>query len=299
MRNNPFAYRSVIALALCLAMGIAWPVMAGQGQGLETASQCISVYPDGTINWTTGRVSAVGRAAPESSPEGKLTAVPGSARADASRKIIRLLKQVRISPDLSVGEYAAGNDIILAGIEKTAQDAVATRQVYTSAMDVSVWMETRIFGGFLQLVLPDHIRQIPKISAQKPKGAVSSGTAAYPAPYTGLVIDGRGLGIQPVLYPVIVSEQGREVFSSVFISREFAVQYGVATFFCDMSCALSHERIGANPLTVKALRKSGDKESAIVISMADAKLIEKILERHTFLKECRVAIVADPIVADQ
>lgn len=259
---------------------------------------CIQTLGTGAINWSTGHVIVTGKAAPEMNQEGQAVAVPGSAKTQAIRNIITTLKQIRISPDESVGDYASSHDVILAGIEKTAQDAVITRQLYTSAMDVEVRMKAGIFGGFLQLVLPEDIRQIPKITAQKPKTRDKKTSTPTEIPinrtlYTGLIVDARGLGLGPILYPTIVGEQGKEIYSSLFVSREFAVQYGVATYVCDMEAALSFRRTGSNPLVFKALRKAGNKTGAVVVSMGDAKTLEKSTERHKFLKECRVVIVTD------
>lgn len=232
---------------------------------------------------------------PEKQQDGTLTPLPGSARAQATSRLIQTLKQIAITQDLSVEQYAATHDKILAGIEKTAQDAETVRQVYTSALDVDIRVETSIFGGFLQLVLPEDIRQIPKIADQKPKkGKFLPPSVPVQAPHTGLIIDARELELHPILYPVIVSEEGKEIYSSLFISREFAVQYGVCTYICDMDRALAFRRIGSNPLVFKALRKEGSTSGNIVISMADAKTIEKVTERHRFLKECRVIIVTGP-----
>lgn len=256
---------------------------------------CLQSFENGYIDWTTGLVTAIGHAAPEINTEGRAVAMPGSARASAIRNLIAVLKQMKISGDLTVGEYASTHDAILAGIEKIAQDARICRQLYTSALDVEVRVAAPFYGGFLQLVLPDHIRQIPKISQlkQAPAEPVNNTPPAVVSakPYTGLIVDARTLNLEPVLYPIIVSEQGREIYSSVFVSREFAVQNGVCAYLCDMDQALASDRVGLNPLVVKALRKTGDKTGAIVISMADAKTLDRATERYTFLGACRVIVV--------
>ena len=261
----------------------------GYAQSPSQSSHCITLFNNGKINWSTGKVTAIGKASPKGNKERANEAVPGSARADASRNIIDLLKQIKISNTLTVGQYASQNDIILAGIEKTARDAVITKQYYTSALDVEIEIETSIWGGFLQLVLPDDIRQISKIKADKPVNTSRQGMGNIP--YTGLVIDAQGLGLEPTLYPTIVSEQGNEIYSSLFISREFAVQYGVCTYVCSMDKAIQEKRIGSHPLIFKGLRKSNNENASIVISMADTKQIERAAERHIFLKECRVIIL--------
>ena len=278
-----------------------WVVVLGMIMFTEKAlPQCRQSLENGYIDWTTGFVTATGHAAPEINAEGRSVAMPGAARACATRNLIAILKQMKISVDLTVGEYASTHDTILAGIEKVAQDARVRRQLYTSALDVKVWVAATFYGGFLQLVLPDHIRQIPKINELKQgsaEPAENTPSAAVGAkPYTGLIVDARKLNVEPVLYPTIVSEQGREIYSSVFISREFAVQNGVCAYVSDMDLALASDRVGSNPLVVKALRKTGDKIGAIVMSMADAKTLDRATERHIFLKKCRVIVVVNPPV---
>ena len=254
------------------------------------AQHCLTWFENGTINWSTGKISVIGRASPQGNKETSHESVPGSARTDANRQIIKILKQIKINTALSVDEYAAKNDVILAGIEKTARDAIILKQYYTSALAVEVMVETSILGGFLQLVLPENIRQIPKIN---PDIALKKSLVAGETPFTGLVIDARGLEVEPILNPVIVSEQGHEIYSSVFISREFAVQNGVCKYLCSMDAALKDQRVGKTPLVLKGLRKEGKQNNAIVVSMSDYRLLEKKIERHEFLKECRVIIVTD------
>lgn len=266
------------------------PVPGAQASPLK--DPCITVFDTGKIDWRTGKVTALGKASPKGKDKGDQETVPTSARAHAGRNIIDILKQIKIHSTLSVGQYASQNEIILAGIEKTARDAVITRQHYTSALDVEIMIETSILGGFLQLVLPDEIRQISKISEEKPGNAVQNPvTEMGNIPYTGLIIDARGLEFEPVLYPTLVSEQGNDIYTSLFISREFAVQYGVCTYVCSMDEAVRETRTGSHPLIIKGLRKSSNEHASIVLSMADTNQIEKATERHLFLKECRVIIV--------
>ena len=278
-------FSTVIALSLlfmdCLCMA-----NQDQTRGYHSITQ----FKNGAINWTTGNISAVGKASPKDNNETSQGSVPGLARADANRQIINILKQIKINPSLSVDAYASKNDIILAGIEKTARDAVIAKQYYTSALAVEIIIETSMFGGFLQLILPEEIRQIPKINPEIKKKKVE--IIGKPV-YSGLIVDATGLGVEPVLNPVIVSEQGHDIYSSAFISRDFAVQYGVAKYLSSMDQALKDKRTGNHPLILKGLRKQGKPNTAIVISMSDYSLLEKATERHRFLKECRIIIVKD------
>jgi hypothetical protein len=276
-----------IVWACCWITVLAGPVFSATG---PESHHCIMPLSQGTINWTTGTVTVTGRAGPRISPDNIPEADPGAARANANRRLLDLLKQITIHNDLTVGQYASQNDVILAGIEKTARDAAIIRQLYTSSLDVALTVQTRILGGFLQLVLPEEIRQIPKIN---PDGLPDARMDPGKIPYTGLILDIRGLDFNPVLYPVIVSEQGQTIYSAVFISREFAVQHGVCKYVCTMDTALQDPRVGGHPLVIKALRTLGKENTAIVISTADAKQIEQATERHRFLKQCRVLFVTE------
>lgn len=254
------------------------------------AYHCTTQLENGVINWSTGNILAIGTASPEDNSETSHESVPGSAKADANRQILKVLKQIKINTALSVDAYASKNDVILAGMEKTARDAKIKKQYYTSALAVEIMIETSMFGGFLQLVLPEEIRQIPSVNLENLKADTKG---RVEKPYTGLIIDARGLLVEPVLNPVIVSEQGHPAVSSAFISRDFAVQKGVCKYICSMDQALQDERIGENPLVLKGLRIEEKLNTAIVISMSDYRLLENATERHGFLRECRIIIVKD------
>ena len=214
---------------------------------------CVTSNENGSINWTTGIITTVGHASPKDNRKLSQESVPGAARADAKRRLIRMLKQIKITPALSVAEYADQSDIILAGIEKTARDAVAIRQDYTSDLAVDITLKTSILGGFLQLVLPEEIRQIPGIT---PQGG-GSPEAPEENLYTGMIIDARGLNVEPVLNPEIIAENGNRVYSGEFISREFAVQNGICKYVCTPEAARNDHRIGNHPLFFQGIEKRG------------------------------------------
>ncbi len=280
----------LLLTAIMLLVLVSTPSICPADQENPPAGDCITKFETGTVNWTTGMIRASGKALPMDQSQASKESVSLSARSAAVRNILDILKQIKINNELSVNDYALASDVILDGLEKTAREAVVSKQIYTSALAVEITIETGMFGGFLQLVLPEEIRQIPKINPEiNPKIVPGIGKSLY----SGLIIDARGLGIEPVLDPVIVSEQGHEIYSSVFISREFAVQSGVCKYVCNPDHALKDKRVGDNPMVLKALRKEGSRNATLVISMSDYLILEKTTERHAFLNECRVIIVRD------
>jgi len=248
----------------------------------------IENFEHGSINWSTGSITAKGKAAPLKENKNKLSSsIPGAANADAMKNLIDILKNIKIARQ-SVEEFVASNDDIMAQFENTISDVSAIKQYYTSDGALEIEVKTSMYGSFLQFILPHTIAQIPEIHSIK----VSDEVLKQRGKYTGLVLDTRGLKFKPLLYPIIKNEYGEEIYSELYINREYAVQRGICQYSCDMEKAVADKRVGANPLVLKGLR-IGDESNSIIINKSDAEKIEKIIERHSFFKECRVIIVID------
>ncbi|MCF8045526.1 MAG: hypothetical protein K9J83_06675 [Desulfarculaceae bacterium] len=252
-------------------------------------NQCMTMFENGCINWSEGLITATGRAGPDEdggpiSPE----SIPGAAKADAIRNLVTIFKTVKIGKK-TVREKLAFDDAVMAGIEKTASDASVARQYYTSDTAMVIKLKAPIRGGFLQLVLPDEIREIPRV--KQIEKDTEGGKIKKAVEHTGLVIDARALDFEPVLNPAVFSEKGDQIYGSLFISREYAVQFGVAKYLCTMEEALEDRRTGPNPIVLKGLRKGQENRNVLIIKNADAQKVEKAAERHTFLKKCAVIIV--------
>lgn len=252
-------------------------------------NQCITVFENGRINWSEGRVTATGRAGPgESGKTISPESIPGAAKADAVRNLVNIFKTMKISKK-TVREKLGPNHAVMAGIEKTASDVSVDRQYYTSDTAMVIKLKAPILGGFLQLVLPDEIREIPRV--KQIEKDTEDGEIKKAVEHTGLVIDARELDFEPVLNPAVYSEKGDQIYGSLFISREYAVQSGVVKYLCTMEEALSDPRTGPNPIVLKGLRKGHENENVIIIKNADARKVEKAAERHSFLKKCSVIIL--------
>jgi hypothetical protein len=108
---------------------------------------------------------------------------------------------------------------------------------------------------------------------------------------TGLVIDGRGLGLRPALLPKILDSQGREIYVGQVATRTNAVEQGVAGYAKDVNAAANNFRVTDNPAVIKGLRASGSARTDIVVGQADARVLQQLGGRGDFLQYCRVIIV--------
>jgi hypothetical protein len=129
----------------------------------------------------------------------------------------------------------------------------------------------------------------PSKPAAPPEGEI---TAAFKGGVaTGLVIDGRGLGLKPALLPKIIDSQGQEIYVGQVVTRTNAVEQGVAGYAKDVNAAANNFRVTDNPAVIKGLRASGTARTDIVVGHADAQTLRQLGSKGDFLQHCRVIIV--------
>ena len=274
------------------------------GQSLATKSaDVVNVFDHGHINWSAGWLMSSGVAAPEAKKEPKepkaFEEALAQARALALQHMRDIVLETRVDSASLVGGIVSTNDIMMAKVESLVKSAKAVKQEYLSDGTVEVIMQMPMYGGFAQLVLPEEIKQIESIKTVSSENDTSetvlqeSRADIEAETYTGIVVDARGIQFSPAMAPVIVDEKTREVYGSAFVSREFAVQQGMAGYSRDMQTAGQNPRVSGNPLMVKGLGTLENSPSTIIISNADASKIKSASEHISFLKKCRVMIVAD------
>ncbi len=108
---------------------------------------------------------------------------------------------------------------------------------------------------------------------------------------TGLVIDGRGLGLRPALLPRIIDSQGQEIYVGHVVTRTNAVEQGVAGYAKDVNAAANNFRVTDNPAVIKGLHASGSARTDIIVAQADAQMLRELGGKGDFLENCRVIIV--------
>ncbi len=269
--------------------------------------ELIAQVGNGTVNWTTGVLSAVGIGVPpeihHQSQQGKTLAFR-SAIADAQKKLLSAAAVIQIDHTTTVGTLIAFNSGIADEIKEMIKDAKVVQQEYSTDGSVTVNMQLSMKGGFAQLVLPAKIKQIESIKPVKQTGsALASGEAegvtiseknnACGYKITGLVVDARELAFRPCLVPTIEDESGQEVFGPAYASREFAVQNNMIGYSMSIEAAIENPRVGKCPLIAKGLKTEGNTPTNVVVSNADAAKLRHAFENLTILRQCRVIIVTD------
>jgi hypothetical protein len=243
----------------------------------------------GKINWSEGYIEAVGIGAPPERYIGKPQARPMALRAakvDAYRNLLETTKGVRIDSATVVKDFTVESDVINAQVEGLVKGAKVVNQEYLSDGTVEVTVRMPMAGGFAQVI-------IPKALEKKPEAVPPAPPAPAGDVFTGMVVDARGLQARPAMAPKVLDENGKEVYGSMNVDKEFAVQQGMSGYARDLTAAQSNPRVTNNPVSVKGVKTEGPGRADIVISNADADKIRGAADNMTFLKKCRVMIVLD------
>ena len=123
-------------------------------------------------------------------------------------------------------------------------------------------------------------------SVQAPQPAVPSSQAAIGG-FTGLVVDCRGLGLKPVMSPVIKNAEGTPIYGYKNLDYDRVVSEGMAAYTSNPE---KLTRAGSNPLVVKAVSLDNHNGNP-VISVADANRVLMENGKSGFLENLKVVFL--------
>jgi len=278
-------------------------VASGNGYGADSRS-LIELKKNGAIDWTSGVVEAKGTGVPGTytyygKPQAHQQKTIAEAISKAQHNLLETIVSLRINSEsrvIDIVEAYPSMMTLLRDMVHKAPEVEKLRQ-YQYDGTVEVWSQIKLNGGFSQLILPPGIRHIEPIKQiLTPKNSTKQQTRSRLSNiFTGMIVDARGMRAVPVLAPKILDENLEEVFGPAYVSREFAVQHGVARYTTDIWQAKFNPRVSDNPLIVKALKTLWPGRCDFIISNADAAKLKSASEHLKFLKECKVIIVLDPM----
>jgi len=288
MRSKLIVTVGVIVSMLFLYAGVG--LCQEKVSGSEWTQIVEQMGDKGKINWSEGYIEAVGIGAPPERYIGKPQARPMALRAakvDAYRNLLEVTRGVRIDSATVVKDFTVESDVINAQVEGFVKGAKVVNQEFLSDGTVEMTVRMPMAGGFAQVIIPKALEKKPESAPPAPPAAPTGDV------YTGMVVDARGIQARPSMVPKILDENGKEVYGSMNVDKEFAVQQGMSGYARDLTAAQSNPRVTNNPVSVKGIKTEGPGRADIVISNADADKIRGAADNMTFLKKCRVMIVLD------
>ena len=212
---------------------------------------------------------------------------------DAYRQLAEYVGGVNVDSETTVSMAEVQSDVVRTRVQATVRGARIVDERQTADGGFEVTVEVPMFGvsSLASAVIsrPAVIESFPEQTADVLPSKVepyqdggwatpapsrdNTGSSAAPAPdgkaigkFTGLIVDCRGLGLKPVMSPVIKNANGRPIYGYKNLDYDKVIEKGMASYARNMSEA---SRAGRNPLIVRALDVENHGGTP-VLSVADA-----------------------------
>ena len=273
--------------------------------------------PADSLNWQDSTITVIGMGAPPANARNAAQARMMARRAavvDGYRQLAEIVKGVNVDSESTVENFMVTSDVTRTKVNALVQGAQVISEKATPDGGYEVTMKISMFGvsnSLADAVMP---RNEPKETFPEPvqtvapsmpsydAGAsisvrvdVTASTTSVPASnsnaiggYTGLIVDCRGLGLKPVMSPVIKNADGESIYGHKNLNPDFVIANGMASYTTDINGGTS--RAGNNPLVVKAVQLQSH-SSYPVLSVADANRVLIENKATGFLERTSVVFI--------
>lgn len=272
---------------------------------------------DGLMDWQDGSITVVGMGAPPANARNAAQARMMARRAavvDGYRQLAEVVKGVNVDSESTVENFMVTSDVTRTKVNALVQGAQVISERPTQDGGYEVTMKISMFGvsnsladavmprNEVQEVFPEPVQTVaPSMPAYDAGASISvriDVTATAPAPpapnsnaiggYTGLIVDCRGLGLSPVMSPVIKNADGESIYGHKNLDPDYVIAKGMASYTTDINSGTV--RAGNNPLVVKAVSLQSH-NSYPVLSVADANRVLIENKAAGFLEKTNVVFI--------
>ncbi len=244
------------------------------------------------IDWAKGKIIAWGESkaiyTPEGYPVGLLDNKPVSinkarmdqyvrSRDNAMRNAIETLKNVKLNYNKSIFDIIKNNDAFKVSISRLFDKRTQISDSPENLTESRCRIEIKTGDIIKALGITFPVDNFPEVTENHVK-----------TEYTSLIIDTRGLSVDPMLLPVIYNEYGLEIYGKNFVLPDFAINRNMVTYVNTQNEALNNEKTGKRPYFCTALDALN---GSPVISNEDIKKFYNHKTNLNNLRKCRVIFI--------
>lgn len=255
-----FFRSKIVSMVMMLAIAVfsTAPVLAAEG-----------------VDWNNSSITVIGAGVAPMNAYNAAQARMMARRAavvDAYRQLAETIKGVNVDSETTVQSMMTLDDTTKTKVSAFIQGArIVSEQVipdggYEVTMTVSMFGVSNSLASAV-MPRPAAVESFPQpVAAVTPSVPASihvdvtvtqQGSSAAAAPagkaiggYTGLIVDCSGLGLKPVMSPVIKNASGQPIYGYKNLAYDRVVSNGMAGYTSDVHNAV---RAGTNPLVVRAI----------------------------------------------
>ena len=269
------------------------------------------------LDWQDGTITVIGTGLEPQNARTQAQRTMLARRAaivDGYRQLAESVNGVQVDGETTVEDLAITSDIVKTKVSALVKGAqvISERQVEGG---YEVTMKIAIFGSsnsLAEAVLPsttkreDFPQPVQSVAPSMPAYDSSTSinvridiTNQQTAPvaaandkaiggYTGLIVDCRGLNLNPVMSPVIKNQNGEAIYGHRNLNPDYVIANGMASYTTDLNNGTV--RAGNNPLVVKAVSLENH-NGYPVVATADANRILIENKSTGFLEKTNVVFI--------
>lgn len=269
----------LLALVCTVVVGSAWadPV------NVNPVDDVLESVPGGVINWTARRIEARGTAEKDQSAfQQQLTA-----EVQARANLLKVLDGVRVKAERITRDGRIKGEMISEEIEGILRHSRVTPPAVNELGLTEVIAYAYLDSQGQPMLVPGVRRSD---AAQRPVAVSPASVQAED--WTGLIIDAGNLPLRPALVPRFIKEGGSSVINDrITMSHTDIIRQGYCGYTgTEKSARLNADRIGKNPLVIKATGVSSN-GTDLFVSAEDAAKISELNARKGLLRSGRIIIV--------
>ncbi|MBC7473025.1 MAG: hypothetical protein H7263_01945 [Candidatus Sericytochromatia bacterium] len=248
-----------------------------------------NINGDTQIDWSKNVIKVTGSGAPPdrgSAAQKRLMAIR-AAKTDAFRQLLETTEGVHVNAETVVRDFVTESDVVKTQVQGLVKGAEQVGDVrYLSDGSVEIDLQIRIFGAesVASVIKPEQHPDNITPTKLEPTNVSQN--------YTSVIVDCRGLNVQPAMSPSILDAEGGEVYyGNLPVDPDFVINQGIVSYAASISEAKKNARAGNNPLIVKGTKVQGLFKSDVSISDSDAKKLIGANNTAQFLKSSKVIML--------
>ncbi len=202
-----------------------------------------------------------------------------TARESALQKMTQQIGRIRVDGETMLTDLIEQNEDTRQRLDAILRTRVRTRSFPAGHRGSGCTLTLKISSLVPALAMMYPKRRFP-VQAEVPLST----------DYTGLIVDARGIGVEPMILPSIFNEDGLEIYGRQYVDIRHLADQGIVAYARNEAEAMKNPRAGAHPYFTVALRSV---KGGPVLSRRDMRKILAAKATRDNLRRCRVIFIID------
>lgn len=206
--------------------------------------------------------------------------------------LLQAMEKLRIHRDLLVGDLFRKNRELAANIRGEIHNSRLVKKSVENNQFVHVVTEMKIDSDLLGQLIPSGVWYEDKGGSlaedQLKDKVLSEQNKDY---YTGVIVDARNLSAEPSLILRLSDQEGNVIYGPGTVDRHYALEQGMAMYVRNKSAARKTDRVGRNPLSLRAIEVVENATCDLVLPSVEAEQLQGLNRKTNLLNESRLAII--------